>query len=293
MSVVLVFLGKLLQAPEQRHLLPLRLLPVRLPHARLRHGDGPVSLQTRRHRAAVQPLRQPLRWSYAEGLWRYLLSSQRCCSAGRQGQGEMGVQRWARSRILGRVGARRRGPSSGNGSCGSLDLHPSSQGYASVPRGGWGKRKKLLLLWFSLDGNVASLGGKAVLQLKRRARALTPSARRVCAVRPVPSASLPHLAHPAIPLTHPPSSCEQHKAAAAAASPWCVGEMKEKRFPTIKEQAEIGRARIQSPIIILSSPLPVPVCPRCWLSSSWWVAAWKALQRAGILTGLGSYRKVL
>lgn len=68
MSIILVFLGQLLQAPKQRHLLPLRLLPIWLPHARLRHGDGTVSLQARRHRAPVQPLRQPLCRGHREGL---------------------------------------------------------------------------------------------------------------------------------------------------------------------------------------------------------------------------------
>lgn len=63
--------GQLLPAAEQWHLLPLRLLPLRLPHALLRHGDGTVSLQAWCHRAAVQPLRQPLRWGHRQGLRRY------------------------------------------------------------------------------------------------------------------------------------------------------------------------------------------------------------------------------
>lgn len=98
MSIILVFLGQLLQAPKQWHLLPLRLLPLRLPHAGLRHGDRAVSLQTRRHRAAVQPLRQPLRWGHRAGLRRYLLPAlllacqgTRATGCGRSGDTALGT----------------------------------------------------------------------------------------------------------------------------------------------------------------------------------------------------------
>lgn len=75
MSILLVFLGQLLPAPKQWHVLPLRLLPVGLPHAGLWHGDRPVSLQTRCHRAPVQPLWQPLRWGHPQGLWRWAMEA--------------------------------------------------------------------------------------------------------------------------------------------------------------------------------------------------------------------------
>lgn len=68
-----------------------------------------------------------------------------------------------------------------------------------------------------------------MLHLKRRVRAIAPSAHRGCAVRFVPSALLPRLAHPAFPLTHPPtlllrsaqSCCSSHRTTVCG---WNEGE---------------------------------------------------------------------
>lgn len=46
---------------------------------------------------------------------------------------------------------------------------------------------------------------------------------------------------------HPPSSCHQHKAAAAVIALQCVGETTGKGFPTRKEWAEIRELRCRAP----------------------------------------------